>query len=166
MIDWQDKVDRPQLICAVSGNPIPGGSACYSALIQGTDGFKRLDYLPEHWDADSVDGLVSWWRHVRPEVHTDNGPRLVNHAVLLSIFHDLKDSTERPQQCFAWLLALLLTRGRKLKFLHLDQRDGEHWMVVEERGSGHAHRIRDPHMSEQEEIRGQEDLAQIFTMPE
>jgi len=162
VIDWQDKVERPHLVCAVSEQPIPPGSAFFSALVLTAEGFRRLDVLPEHWDPEQIAGLLSWWRQTRPEETEDRGPRMVNHAVLLSIFHDLKESTQRPQQCFAWLLALLLTRARKLRFLHLDHQGDESWMVVEERGTGQAHRIRDPHMSEEEEQRGQEDLSEIF----
>ncbi|MDA3963438.1 MAG: hypothetical protein PF961_21840 [Planctomycetota bacterium] len=165
MIDWQDKVDRAHLICAATGVQIPAGSQFYSALRYADGRFIRSDYAFEAWDEDTIPNLVSWWKQKRPDAKTESGPRLVNHAVLLAIWNDLRESTDRTQQCFAWLLTLLLTRGKKLRYMDLEQRDGETYMVVIERGTKLAHRVRDPQMDPEEEERVQQDLQEVFTMP-
>lgn len=165
MIDWQDKVERPHLVCAGSGQPIAPGAAFVSALRFRADRFERLDFLPEAWDQGAVDGLISWWKQRRPEPKEESGPRLVNAAVLLAIWADLRESTERTQQCFAWLLTLLLTRSKKLRYLDLVHEDGESYLVVEERGTKLAYRVRDPKMEAEEERRVEQNLADVFTVP-
>lgn len=166
MIDWQDKVSRSRLVCHSSERAIAPGERFYSTLVYRDGAFARLDFCEEVWQAAGPpEDALSWWRQQREDAQPDQGPRIVNHRILLAIFHDLKDSTSRPQQCFAWLLALLLTRARKLRYLDLLHDDGEDYLLVEERGERVAHKIRDPHMSAEEETRVQDDLQQVFTMP-
>ena len=165
MIDWQDKVERPHLVCAASGEPIPPGSTFVSALRFSHGRFERLDYRSEAWDPDAVTDLVSWWRQKRPEPKAETGPRLVNAAVLLAIWADLRESTERTQQCFAWLLTLLLTRSKKLRYLDLVHEGEDSFLVVEERGTRTAYRVRDPKMDEDESQRVERNLEEVFTLP-
>lgn len=163
MIDWQDKVDRPRLECVVTGTPIPPGATYFSALRWAGDHFDRVDVSDEAWDEMDTSSLVSWWRHRRPDANAGDDARRVDHAVLLGIFHDLKDSTDRHQQCFAWMLALLLVRAKKLRYLDLDTTtDGEAWMLVDDKQQGVAHRIRDPRMTEAEELAVQTNLADVL----
>lgn len=165
MVDWQDRVERPRLVCAASGRAIAPGERFYSALRLRDGRFVREDYAEEAWTAEHAAEAVSWWRQRRGEEREDQRPRLVNHAVLAAIFNDVKDATERPQQCFAWLLALLLTRAKRFRYLDLVHDDDGDWLVVEERGTKVAHRIRDPGMTAEEEERVQRDLDAVFTMP-
>jgi len=165
MIDWQERVERPRLVCSRSGEPIGPGEVFYSALLIHDGRFERRDFAEAGWEEEDPDAYLSWWRQRRSPERRDDRPRIVNHAVLLSIFHDLKDSRERPQQCFAWLLALLLTRSRKLRYLDLQREGEDSYLLVEERGKGQAFRIRDPRMSSTEEECVQENLREIFDMP-
>lgn len=164
MIDWQDKVGRAHLVCAVSGTAIEAGATFYSALRFVDGHFVRTDYSAEHWDPSAVTDLVSWWKQSRPADKEETGPRLVNHAVLLAIWNDLRESTDRTRQCFAWVLTLLLTRSKKLRFVDIEDRDGTTWMLVTERGTKLAHRVRDPRMTPAEEARVEQDLQDVFTV--
>jgi hypothetical protein len=166
MIDWQDKVSSSQLRCAICTQPIAPGSEFYSALRVIDGRFERLDYLPDHWNVTAVDGLISWWKQRRPAAHdNDKGPRLVNHTVLLSIFHELREATERPQQCFVWLITLLLTRSKKLRYLDLVLEGTDSFLLVEDKNEGKAFKVLDPQMTEEEQNHAQDDLQRIFNMP-
>lgn len=163
-MDWDDKVERPHLHCARSGRAIQPGERYWSALRFQDGSFLRLDIAEEHWPEQDRSELLSWWHGRRPAEVQDSGPRLVDLQVLASIFDDLQGSTQRPQQCFVWLLALLLTRAKKLRYRDLLVTEGVTWMEVQDRRDGRVLRIRDPGMSAEEQARVEQDFAQIFTI--
>lgn len=144
----------------------------------GTDGLENLPTPPPAGTGPTAEAaapavpadppataparLISWWKHRRPEAETQRGPRMVGKTILLGIFHDLKDSPERPRQCFAWMLALLLVRLRAFRFLDL-RRDGDRsWLVIEEKDGAGALRIRDPEMTPAEQAVVEADFQRIF----
>ena len=162
MIDWQDKVDRPRLQCVVTGDAIAPGATYFSGLRWTGSVFARDDISEDAWtDAPHAD-YVSWWQHRRPDGNDEDAAKRVDHAVLLSIFHDIKDSTDRHQQCFAWMLALLLVRAKKMRYLDLTTEGNDAWLLVEDRAHNVAHRIRDPRMTETEEVAVQSNLADVL----
>lgn len=162
-MDWQDKVGRPQLRCVVTDQPIGPGEVFFSALRLVDGAFTRSDYSEVGWNqAGEPSDCISWWRQRRPQPRAEaSGPRLVSHEVLLGIFDDLRQATERPQQCFAWMIALLLVRARKLRYLGLEEEGGTTWMTVQPKG-GEALRIRDPKPDATERQRIEADLEQLF----
>lgn len=166
-IDWQEKVQRPQLICHASGEQILPGDTYFSALIVADGRMERHDFTETAWQehAETEHAYLSWWRHRRPDEKQETGPRIVNKEVLFTIFTDLKDSTERLQQCFAWLLALLLTRSKRLRYLDLVHEGDESYLIVEDRAAKEAHKIRDPRMSTAEEESVQNDFSKVFELP-
>ncbi len=163
MIDWQDKVIRPTLRCHATQREIQPGEAFYSALLVTDDHFVRWDFSAEAWEEHKDQPqFISWWRLRRPPAQEDSGPRLVNNAVLLGIFNDLRESRDRRQQCFAWLLALLLMRAKRLRYRDLVHEGDEAYLLLEEKEAKLVHRVRDPRMSPDEEQQVQEDLEGIF----
>lgn len=163
MIEWQDKVERPHLVCHRTGTVIEAGTAFYSGLRFAEGHFVRLDFTEEGWrDRDPAETFLSWWRYRRPAASAQRGPRMVNNTILLGLFNDLRDATERPKQCFAWLLALLLMRNKRLRFLDLEQKDGQSYLLLEDREAKLAYRVRDPRMDAQEQARVEEELRGIF----
>ena len=84
---------------------------------------------------------------------------------MLQIFSDIKDSTNRQQQCFAWLLGLLLMRMKKLRYLGLETEDGETVLLLEYKKGKVVYRVRDPRMEAEEQERVQQDLSDVFDMP-
>lgn len=165
MTDWEDKLTRVSLICHRSGQPIVPGEDFYSSLAVAQDGFVRHDYRAEHWTPADAQASLGWWRHRLPLAEEQQGPRLINHATLLTLFHGLTASTRRPEQCFAWLLALLLVRAKKLRYLGLERTGQTAWMLVEDRERSEALRIRDPRMDATEELRVLENLSAVFELP-
>ena len=162
MIDWQDKVDRSSLTCSASGQIIAPGETFYSCLVFVDGHFGRVDFNEMAWEDQEPQSFLSWWRLRRAQEKADQGPQMVNATVLLTIFHDLKASLDRDQQCFAWLISLLLMRKKKLRYLDLLHENGEVIMLVEDKVHKAAHRIRDPRMTAAEEERVKADLENIF----
>jgi hypothetical protein len=170
-MEWDDKVGHARLVCAASGRPIAPGEVFYSVLRYTDGGFVRDDFCDETWSAKPADERgLSWWRQRRPLPKDEaSGPRMIAPAALLQIFKDLRDTPERPAQCFAWMLCLLLLRAKQLRYLDLQHDSAGTWLLVQERGGAKAgargFRVRDPGMGTDEQQRVQEDLARVFELP-
>ncbi|MFW5829052.1 MAG: hypothetical protein ACOCXA_02215 [Planctomycetota bacterium] len=162
MIDWQDKISRTRLTDARTGERIPAGSLLYSALVFRGDHFERLDYQEHSWPEVDQSSLVSWWRHqLPPPQQADQSSRLDANQ-LLQIFQDLASSRVRPQQCLAYCLALLLMRLKKLRFIGLEHREDQSWMLYENRVDRQHYRLRDPTVDEAEVDRVQAELLELI----
>ncbi len=164
MYDWQDKVARPHLTCFATQAPIGYGETFFSVLRFQNGHFVRHDYSESAWEESPPQDYLSWWRQRRPVPANaqEQGPRLVSPNVLLGIFRDLKDRGERPNQCLAWMLALLLLRAKKLRYHDIRFEEGHSWLWVQERGGKTAYRIRDPQMNSSEHGLLQESMLQLF----
>ena len=96
MIDWNDKVNRSTLLCSVSGKAIDPGTIYYSTLLYTPEGFARRDYHVDAWQDSFAEKAISYWRHKRPVAEDDGKPRMVDNAVLMGIFHDMKENRRAP----------------------------------------------------------------------
>jgi hypothetical protein len=165
MIEWQDKVERATLRCVASDRPISPGDEMVSVLSLVDGHFKRQDYHVDAWNDDLATSSVSWWRHRRPQAKGgDDKAKIVGPAALRHMFDDLKDRYDRPSQCFAYLLALLLMRRKKLHYLSVEiNDDGSSYLLIEDKKLSTVFRIREPQMTESEQTRVEADLEQIFT---
>jgi hypothetical protein len=159
MIDWDGKVGRHSFLCAVDGQRIGPGEDYYAALNRVEDGFALHDVRAGNWESYDRSATVSWWRQTIPE-RRDHAPT-IDAAVLLEIFDDVAGTTDRLQQCFAYTLALLLVRLKKLRFIELHQEDGEAWLYLQRKG-GAALRVRDPQMDASEQAYVEETIQELI----
>lgn len=158
-MDWEGKVESPKLVCSASGRAIAAGEPFFSALVFRDGRFARLDFAADAWDGVDKAGLLSWWR-TRPAA-ADRRVARIDAEALLGIFHALKDATERPQQCFLYVVVLFLARARKLRFRGT-RREGERsWLLVEDRADGTVWKVRDPAMTPAEEQAVQDNLIEV-----
>ena len=93
---------------------------------------------------------------------TKNEAPTIDAAVLMEIFEDVKSTTDRLEQCFAYCLALLLVRLKKLRYVELREEDDQWWLYLSRKG-GIALRVRDPKMSTSEEAYVQETIQELIT---
>ena len=170
MIDWQDKVDRPKLACSATGQAIAHGETYFSALrlptsAESQDRFERVDYCAAAWQGVDQSQLISWWRAQRPEAMGDDGPQFLSPEILLGIFRDVVDSTNRSQQCFAYLVGLLLMRNKTLRYLEVSVEQDETYLLLEDKRHKEVFKLRDPRMTPAEEEQVQGNLEDIFSAP-
>lgn len=158
-MDWQEKVARSRLVCSKTGQVIVPGEVFFSGLRLIDNRFVRLDFAGPAWQSEDPRTFLSWWRQERPRQENDPKALRVNHAVLLGIFKDLRTSMERRQQCFVWILVLLLVRARKLRLLQVEAGVA---LVVEDKAENLVHRIRDPQMSPAEEVEVTANLEEVM----
>ncbi len=165
MTDWQERIRGPHAVCEMTGQEIPPGEEFFSAIDYRKGEFIRHDFSLPAWSEQDPEAWLSWWKQRRPLPKEDAGPRLVDSSVLLELFCKLKDSADRHQQCFLWLVTLILVRGRKLRYLDLVHEAEADWLLLRETGGkGRPHyRIRDPRMTPAETERVKQDLDQLFS---
>ncbi len=162
-MDWEGKVESPKLVCAVTGAALPPGSPFFSALLFQDGHFVRHDISAAAWPAQDQSAFVSWWRQRAPD--EDGGKRApIDAEALRRMFDALKDATERPKQCFAYVVLLFLVRARKLRFRDT-RREGEHsFLLVEDRALRCTYKVRDPGMTPDEERQVQQNLMEVIEL--
>jgi len=115
----QYQVSRPTGLCAATGEPLESGMAAVATLCEHEEGegFDRLDYSESAWDDGArPERLFCFWRttYAPPEAKRQ---LLVDDEVLMDLFNRLAGD-ERPQRiAFRFVLALILMRKRRLKFV-------------------------------------------------
>ncbi len=163
-MDWEGKVDSAKLVCSASGQPIPPGAVFFSALAFQEARFVRVDVSEAAWPAQDPTAFISWWRQRAP---TLDAPRFkpIDSEALLGMFHALKSATERPKQCFVYVVLLYLVRARKLRFKDsVRDGDGGSFLVVEDRVNRCLYRVRDPGMTADEERAVQDNLLEVIEL--
>ena len=162
-MDWEGKIGSPQLTCTHSGRTLQANEIFYSALVIAEGTFKRLDFAEDIWDNVDHTSFMSWWRQRVPDHSKERKPFKLNAATLAQIFHNLKDTRSRLQQCLAYVVALALVRARKLQFLRIEPHGDGQSFLVQERGTSTVHRLNDPHMSSDEEAHVLDQLILLTT---
>ena len=90
-----------------------------------------------------------------------DGQFRLNAETLAQILANLKDARSRLPQCLAYVVALALVRARKLHFVSVETKDGATILIIEDRRSGVAHRVRDPAMTPAEEAAVLDNLLAV-----
>lgn len=150
-MDWDGKVGAPQAVCASSGRSLAPGEQVFGVLAQRDGVFVRLDISAEAWDAYDRSAALSWWRRTVPLPERRPERLRLDAAALARIFADLADSADPQRMAFRYIVALCLTRARKLSMERIERdKDGSSWLVLVERG-GIRHRLRDPQLKAEDE---------------
>ncbi len=126
------RVARSTGICAATGRPLEPGSACVAALCERPEdeGFDRFDFCLEAWETGArPDGLFSYWRTTVPRPDAKQ-KILVDDDVLLDLFDRLADDVRPQRAAFRFILALILMRKRRLRYVgRSGDGDDERWLM-------------------------------------
>jgi hypothetical protein len=164
-MDWEGKVGAPQALCAASGRPLAAGESVFGVLVQRDGAFQRLDIAAEAWDAWDRSAALSWWRRIVPEPERRPARVRLDPAALARIFADLDGTQDPRQQAFRYIVALCLTRARKMTLERIDRDpDGSTWLALVERG-GVRHRLRDPSLTADDESALTDQLLAVAAGP-
>ncbi|MCS7063913.1 MAG: hypothetical protein NZM04_07730 [Methylacidiphilales bacterium] len=136
-IDWQ--IQPRSRRCALTHNPFQEGEIVYSILARASakENWHRLDYSAQAWSQrpSNLEILCQWQsryklpQEPKPAPSSTNGdPEALARSLLLS-----KDPNDYP---LCTLLALMLERKRKLKFLSRQQDEKGSWLLYEHVASG------------------------------
>ena len=149
------ELGRSSGTCAATGETLPPGTPCVTALCEAPDPavadagtpfglfLRRLDIGVPAWDAGfRPAGLFCFWRTVVQEPGKSKRV-LIDDEALLDLFTRLEGDERPARVAFRFVLMLLLIRKRLLKVL--EQRtepaaDGgtgrEHWLVLPRAAGG------------------------------
>jgi hypothetical protein len=163
-MEWDGKISQATLSCAATGRALAAGETFYSGLRLADGAFARVDFSADAWPAQDPAAFLSWWRQVVP--HPERKARVLklDAASLGRIFNDLKESSERPQHCFCYVVALCLARMKKLHLVAIERDERSPILVFEDRPNRATHRLRDPGMSSDEEEQVRRNLMDIISI--
>jgi hypothetical protein len=149
----QYHVARPTGVCAATGAALVPGSACMATLCEREedDGLERHDFAMDAWAGGArPPRLFSYWKTTVPAPE-EKRRILVDDDVLADLFERLADD-ERPQRvAFRFVLALILLRKRRLKFVgRSGEGPSERWLMVRRPGGPEdpPMEVRNPHLSD------------------
>lgn len=121
MEQW--KVQRTSCRCSGTEKELNPGEEFYAALIEGEEGFERVDYCCEYWQANKP-AVYCYWRSKVP-VKDEKEKLLVDDDVLVNVFHRLDGENDTKKINFRFVLALILMRKRILKYESSDIIDNQ-----------------------------------------
>ena len=138
--------------------------------------FLRRDFCPSCWEARRGGDEFSFWRHVVPEPEEAAARKkrrldaMLNPAVLFDIFKEMADHPDAARRRFRFVLALMLMRRKKLRFLSIGRKrmaDGEQDVLVVKqagRGARLAFDVVDVRMGEEEMVAAQDEVEKVLAM--
>jgi hypothetical protein len=111
-------VARPTGTCAATGQPLEPGATIVATLCEREDeGFDRKDFSLEAWQAGArPERLFSHWKTTVPGSDTRRSI-IIDDEVLLDLLARLEDDERPSRLAFRFVLALILIRRRRLKFV-------------------------------------------------
>lgn len=164
-------VGRPSEHCAATGVELTPGMRFVAALCEraGEEGFDRLDYTEEAWDAGEAapPRLFGFWRSVVPDRDAKPKP-LVDDDALLSLFEQLGDSDDDKRLVFRYALALMLIRKRIIRQERAEQTESGSDLVVRLRGpkgwgeDARLERVVDPGLDREAILSVMDQLGQVM----
>jgi hypothetical protein len=166
-MEWDGKIQAPNFTCAVTGRVLVPGEVFWSALVPAQDGlFARRDMALDQWDGQDRSQFISWWRQRVPVPDKARQRLKLDEHLLRKLFHDLKDSRERRQQCLCFVVALCLVRARACKLETRLDRQGTTEFIIEDKSDRSRWLIRDPGMTPQDEAAVQQSLLDLIGLGE
>lgn len=134
--------------CAATGEQLPPGGRCHSALVEQNGKLIRFDYSDEGWNGPPT-GTIGFWQSIVPE-EIEAQVKPLDADALMRYFEQLCEDANPAQDKFRYVVALLLLQKRRLK-LEGSRRDGEieYLELLGSRGEG-LFEVRDQHLTDDE----------------
>ena len=127
----QYHIARPSGNCAATGQPLEPGTQIVATLCEREDeGFDRQDFSLDAWEAGArPQRLFSHWRTTVPQPDARR-TLIIDDEVLLDLLARLEDDERPARIAFRFVLALILIRRRRLKFVgRKGEAENERWLL-------------------------------------
>jgi hypothetical protein len=162
-MEWDGKVQSATFTCAVSGRTLAPGEVFWSALVLVDGGvFSRRDVADEVWDTQDRSPFISWWKQRVPLPDPHRQRLKLDEHLLRTLFHDLRESRVRAQQCLCFVVALCLVRARAFRMSAQTGDNETVELVVEDKSDKRRWLLRDPGMTTEDQERVQQALLTII----
>jgi len=159
-LEWS--VQSPAKSCVSCGKEFAEREDYWSALLEDSTGFVRMDYCGACWQASKAEPF-SFWR-TRSAAKPAPPKRFVDDQVLLDFFQRLSESTDAARERLFFIMAVLLLRKRLLKekSRRRDER-GSVW-VLEAPRLGKEFLVRDESLSDTEILDILSQIGQVLNL--
>ena len=154
------QIGGPTRSCAASGRELEPGERIHSALCDEEGKYVRRDFAHDQWQGPPEHSVAHWVAQV-PDGKKPAKPT-INDALLSELFDQLAESEEPDRIRFRYVLALLLMRRKKLRFVDLDREgDSEFMLLAKPKGKG-TYRVLDPRLGEDELLGVQDEIFRVL----
>jgi hypothetical protein len=146
--------------CVASGRELRAGERIFSVLRSVEGKFARQDYAPEVWRGPPADAFSFWASRVPAADEVRKPP--IDDELLLDCFRRLQGDQQPDRIQFAYVVALLLLRRKRLKFEAARVEEGREVLRF------HCPRSRDvfeainPNLSDEEMASVQEEVFRVL----
>ena len=159
--EW--KIAKADQACALCGSRFGGSASYFSALFEQGDGFERRDYCASCFKAQRPEGVYSFWKTALPKEDEGRRRPTLDPESVLDFFRRLGEERATERVAFRYLLALMLTRKKILKFLGPTRgQDGREGLVFAERRGGDRHEVPAVEMDESALAGATEELSRLL----
>jgi hypothetical protein len=146
--------------CVVTGRELKPGDKFFTALVDDNGQFVRRDYSVEAWQGPPP-GVFSFWTGHVPRDTDPNKPRF-DDEMFLECFHRLEGQEEPRKVNFRYVVALLLMRRKRLRFVDARMEHGREVITVSCVRDRNKYEVVNPHLSEAEIGAVQEEVFKVL----
>ena len=158
MEQW--KVQRTSCKCGGTEKELLPGEEIYAALVETEEGFERIDFCKEFWEA-APPQVYCYWKYKIP-VKEEKQKLLVDNNVLTNVFLRLAGEDQEKKINFRFVLALILMRKRILKYdTTVIQDEKEIWKMKMVKDPN-LHDVVNPHMDDEKIQEVSHELSSIL----
>ena len=147
-------------VCGVTGRVLSAGDPFRTALFEEKGQLLRRDYAPEAWDG-APPGCIAFWQGRVPR-QGSKSPTAIPDEVLFDCFLHMGEPAEPERQKLRYVLALLLMRRRKLRFVDATVEGGSEVMLLRGGKGAESYRVIDPKLTAVELETVQDDLFRVL----
>jgi hypothetical protein len=156
MLDYEIQPNTRR--CAATGRDLQPGEKYHSVLIEHEGKLLRQDFAEAAWSKPP--GAFCFWAGRVPSKDQVRKMR-IDADLLLDCFDRLDGSAGTDKINFRYVLALLLIRSKRLKYLESRMQDGREILQVRCLRGGKRYDVVNPGLTEQELAAVQEEVLQV-----
>jgi hypothetical protein len=145
--------------CAITGRELRPGEKFFTVLVEEDGQFVRKDFSGEVWQGPP--GEVNFWSGRVPRDAEAQKPHF-DDELLLDCFHRLEGQDEPRKVNFRYVVALLLMRRKRFRFLDARLVQGREVLVVASVRDKNKYEVVNPHLSETEIVAVQEEVFRVL----
>jgi hypothetical protein len=158
MIDYQIQPNTRR--CFVTGRDLQPGEKFYSVLLDEAGQLVRHDYSADVWQGPPEDAF-SFWAGKVPAADQNKRPR-IDDEMLLECFGRLEGQDDPSRVNFRYVVALLLMRRKRLKFVAARTEAGAEVLRLRDARTGAEHDVANPGLSDTEMASVQEEVLKVL----
>ena len=158
MIDYEIQANTRR--CAATGRDLRPGERVYTVLVEEGGRFVRQDYSSEGWQEPPAAAFGFWVGRVPAE---GERRRLhIDEDLMVDCFERLEGETEPSRLNFRYVVALLLMRRKRFKFVEVRTEDDQEVLHLRCARTRNHYRVVNPRLTDEEVNAVQEEVFKIL----